>query len=212
MTDPVAKIEEVLGELELELGSGHQRQVQLMTKLRVRLEPFLDKSRPPALNRPAVEWVTALLEQASLDLRAAEVLDLNVQGPTVAMLLQMAFEKIAKAYLARTNWPAFASLRRSHAVAKRLTQALKRGGRQFLPRVGPQSRKVLPWIEALTEAHPALRKNGPHLEYPWEASDRVQVPVELSIVKILQDPGSGAAVHLIKFAHYFIDNFDNIVD
>ncbi len=207
MADPVAKIEATLGELEAELE--HARPLQLMSKLRARLEPILDNARPPALTRPAAEWVAALLEQATFDLRAAERLDLNCHAPTVAMLLQMAFEKIAKAYFAQTSWPEFAKLRRSHAVGKRLAQALKRDPR-FLPRVGLNSKKVLPWIEALTDAHPAIQKNGPHLEYPWETETGVRGPADLLIVRELQDPRTGAASHLFKFANHFLTNFSNI--
>lgn len=212
MSDSITKIEEVLDELESEFRR-QGRPMQLLTKLRGRLDPLLIKSRPPSLNRPADEWVTALLKQAGNDLHAAETLDLNLQAPTVAMLLQMAFEKMAKAYLAQTDWQAFAAHRRSHAVAKRLTQVLKRDPRlasKLRPRVGPHSNKVLSWIEGLTAAHPALSKNGPHLEYPWEGNDRVQGPNDVSIVKEIGDPMSGAASHLIRYAHFFIGHFDEI--
>jgi hypothetical protein len=85
MSDSITKIEEVLDELESEFVP-QDRPMQLLIKLRGRLEPLLTKSRPPTLNRPADEWVTALLEQAGNDLHAAETLDLNLQAPTVAML------------------------------------------------------------------------------------------------------------------------------
>jgi hypothetical protein len=64
----------------------------------------------------------------------------------------------------------------------------------------------LSWVEALTDAHPALAKDGPHLEYPWEAADRVCTPsVNLFIVNVLRDPKSLAAPHFTRFAAELIE-------
>ncbi|WP_052557105.1 hypothetical protein [Enhygromyxa salina] len=216
MSDPVARIEAVLEELD-ELHQGlarpHVRESQLLEKLRNRLEPLLEEHRPPPLDRGADEWVTELLATARYDLQAAQTLAASKgdHAPTVAMLLQMVFEKLAKAYLARTDWPAFVKHRRSHAVAKRFAQFLKLNW-QLRPNVGPHSSKVLGWVVRLTEAHPALAKNGPHLEYPWEAHGRVCGPTrDLDIVNELRDAKSGAAPHLLRFAGHFIENFDRIL-
>jgi hypothetical protein len=211
MSDPVARIQKILQELSA-LGSGPDELSNKLSQLNQLLTPLLDDRRPPRLDLGANAWATALLDAARHDLRAAEVLAASESdhAATIAMLLQMVFEKLAKAWLARSDEPAFIAHRRSHAVATRFTQFLKRN-RNFLPNVGPSSPKVLGWVEALTRAHPALAKNGPHLEYPWEQEDRVCSPSrDLAIVNELRDAQSLAAPHLLKFASYFIENFDRV--
>jgi DNA repair exonuclease SbcCD ATPase subunit len=233
VADPKAKVEDTLRELaELherqgqlheklrkrlddtlrELAKLHERQGQLHEKLRKRLDPVLASVSPPAVRLDSNAWADALRDAARRDLAAAKTLaaSMDEHAGAVAMLLQMVFEKLAKAYLARTEWNAFVKHRRSHAAAYLFTQALKRN-RERLPKVGARSRDVLPWVEELTRAHPAIAKNGPHLEYPWEQGGRVCSPSrDLPIVHELRDPQSGAAPHLLKFAAYFIDNFDEV--
>lgn len=220
MSDQAAKIEKTLQELE-ELREKRSelwsRELQLEEKLRKRLKPVLDRVRPPPLNAGAQAWRAQLLDMAQRDLRAAQVLvrDMDKHAATMAMLLQMVFEKLAKAHLAQTDWSAFVAHRHSHAVANKFAHFLK-GNRNLLPKVGPHSDKVLLWVTALTSAHPAIAKNGPHLEYPWERVDddeghRVCSPSrDLPIVNELGDPLSGAGPHLVKFAAHFIENFDDI--
>lgn len=81
---------------------------------------------PPPLKLSERQWSEALLAQARDDLTAAEALA-RVQGPpsVLAMLLQMVFEKLAKAALARTDVPSFNANRTSHAVASRLVSTIK---------------------------------------------------------------------------------------
>jgi hypothetical protein len=210
MTEPAgaATVEAILKELS-ELSV---RQVQVQEKLRKRLEPILEDRCPPRVTRGADEWAAELLDAARHDLRAAKVLAANTDNhaATVAMLLQMVFEKLAKAYLARTDWPAFIKHRRSHAAATRFTQFLKLNNKRLLP-IGLRSSNVLAWVEALTRAHPAIAKNGPHLEYPWEQGERVCSPSrDLLIVTELGDARSLALPHLLRFASYFIQNFETI--
>jgi hypothetical protein len=210
MSDSTAKVEATLCELSDHLDNERQRQI--LEKLRNRLEPILAKHRPPRVDRSANEWVAALLDAARRDLTAVQALAINMDehAATVAMLLQMVLEKLAKAYLARTDWNAFIAHRRSHAVANHFTQFLKHN-HKYLPAIGPERNKVLAWAEALTRAHPAIAKNGPHLEYPWEHDNQVCTPSrDLAIVKELRDANVQAAPHLVKFAKHFIDKFDDI--
>jgi hypothetical protein len=207
VADPKARVEDTLRELD----DLHERQGQLHEKLRKRLDPVLASVSPPAVQLDSDAWADALRDAARRDLAAAKTLaaSMDEHAGAVAMLLQMVFEKLAKAYLARTEWNAFVKHRRSHAAAYLFTQALKRN-RERLPKVGASSR-VLLWVEALTRAHPAIAKSGPHLEYPWEQGGRVCSPSrDLPIVHELSDLQSGAAPHLLKFAAYFIDNFDEV--
>jgi hypothetical protein len=205
VADPVEKVEATLLELE-----QHADVHELTSKLRKRLKPILDEIRAPPILRPLDEWSVALRAAARTDLDSVKVLvDPKTEGDhaqTVAMLLQMAFEKIAKCYLAETDPAAFRKHRRSHAAARRFIQIIKKDRtRRLLPQVGPQSNKVLSWVEALTDAHPALAKQGPHLEYPWEENDRVGTPGnDLFIVNEIRNAESLAAPHLYRFASQLV--------
>ncbi len=72
---------------------------------------------------------------------------------------------------------------------------------------------MLVWVENLTGAHPALTKQGPHLEYPWEQGERVCHPSsDLPIVNELRDANTLVAPHLLKFANHFVNNFDELFE
>jgi hypothetical protein len=108
-------------------------------------------------------WSDALLAQARDDLRAAEVVAETKAPPSVlAMLLQMVFEKLAKAALARTDRPCFIANRTSHAAASKLVSTIKSHSEYLDLRYAWKD--VLPMVQALERAHPAIAKGGPHLE------------------------------------------------
>lgn len=137
---------------------------QALELLRTRLNPVLKPLRPPPLNRPNKEWVDALRKQAQRDLDAAMLLGSKDHAGACTMLLQMTFEKLAKAALAKTEPHGFRAHRRSHAVASKFLQTLHRV-------VDTKWRSPLRLAKSITNAHPALAKDGPHLEYPWEGAE-----------------------------------------
>jgi hypothetical protein len=165
----------------------------------------------PRCERPGREWCIAFRTQAASDLSAVEVLVgsvADVPWSTVAMLLQMVFEKIAKAVLARTDEAAFRATLMSHGAASRLLRAIKSQGRYVALRQG--WREVLPVVSELERAQPALALGGGHLEYPWEETDRVRTPDELPVVARLQDPRTGTAPRLVRLARQLLLSFDEL--
>lgn len=211
MSDHAEKVEDVLRELS-ELGAKQQ---QAHAKLRKHLASMLEERRPPDVACGSNEWTAALLDAAVRDLRAAQSLAADPEHTaTVAMLLQMVFEKLAKAHLARTEWHGFLAHRRSHAAAFRFTQILKRQWRR-LPGLDPWTnhtpRDLLNWVVRLTKAHPALAKHGPHLEYPWEEGDRVCSPSQdLALVNELRDVRNPIGPRLLHLASHMIEHFERI--
>lgn len=119
------------------------------------------------------EWAAAYVAQAEEDLRAA----IDLQGrydSVLAMLLQMVFEKLAKAALLYGKRIDVKKAQRSHNAAVILMSIFRE-----LPQLldlfpGKAQRQWLPTVtlvEQLTKLHPQLAKGGPHLEYPWERED-----------------------------------------
>lgn len=207
----IARLESTLGELDAvhaEQTRTQQRHAQLLSKMRDRLNRLRDRNRIPTLHGTPQEWTDALLRQAKLDLRAAASLQEHELASVRAMLLQMAFEKIAKAHLAKTNWPSFENLRHSHAVASRLAVTLRSTAKDFLREAkyrGKTGKEALSTMVELTKAHPALEKDGPHLEYPWSRPDGLHHPDEVRIVTELSDPHSIRNLHLLKFAQALLE-------
>ena len=133
----------------------------------------------------------------------------------MAMLLQMVFEKIAKAALARSDFAAYQNVRMSHAAASRMVATIRRHARQRHPpfvRFNDQRWRVaLGVVIDLEKAHPAMAQSGPHLEYPWELSDRVARPGrDLAVVDRLASPRERIALDLIELAQGLIDTFDTL--
>lgn len=177
--------------------------------LRAHVEQLL-QDRVAPITVSARLWSDALLAQARDDLRAAEALA-DARGPAsvLAMLLQMVFEKLAKAALARTDEPCFVAYRTSHAAASRLVIAIKNHNEYLGLRYAWKD--VLPLVQALERAHPALARRGPHLEYPWEEGDKMGLPAtHLSIVKQLADPLETKGPKLLRFARELSNRFDEL--
>jgi hypothetical protein len=196
------------------------------TTLKPSIIELLTDLRTPRINAAEEEWAQALLRQAQEDLTAAQTLA-NSHGETcesvVCMLIQMTFEKIAKAQLARTDRRAFVNVRMSHVAASRLIKTITSHGNH----VGLKYKwkDVLPFIKALELAHPAITKQGPHLEYPWEitttvrnrATDideleaRVLTPAaDLQVVRDIFEPRTRPATDLLRLAQELINRFDEL--
>lgn len=125
------------------------------------------------------------------------------------MLLQMYFEKLAKAALARTDIHCFNAYRTSHVAASRLISTIKNHGKYV--KLHYAWKDILPLIQELERAHPALAKRGPHLEYPWESGDQVALPrTHLQIVKVFDDPRDSNGPKLLRFAKELSNKFDEL--
>lgn len=163
---------------------------------------------------PAVprDWADPFLEQAREDLRAAWQISPAESPSTLCMLIQMVFEKLAKAAYARSGL----AFPRTHQAASHLFVVLLRhpAGTALLT-ASPQ---VQHFISALENAHPAVasRQNPPweQLEYPWEdtATGNVLYPArDLSLARRVQDPTDRIAIDCLKFASALAQQLPTIV-
>lgn len=155
----------------------------------------------PVANR---DWSDPFLEQARADLRAAW--NLSQADPadcasTLCMLLQMVFEKLAKAAFARQGQV----VPRQHGTATRFFQLLGRHpSGQMLLRASPN---VQAFVEQLENAQPSIAGGQnppwPQLEYPWEdtASQTVLYPEQhLPLAGRVQNPGDRIILDCLQFA------------
>lgn len=178
--------------------------------LRPSLDDLVEDLRVPHIQAPTEEWVRGFLTLANEDLDAASAL--HSRGGCAAvtcMLLQMTFEKIGKAQLARSAPSGFARHRQSHVTASRLLETLNLN--PHLQDFRHNYKRVLPYVRALERAHPAVAKQNPHLEYPWEEQSTVRTPAKhLEVVRDLFDPTNRALPELIRLANDLIKRFDEL--
>jgi HEPN domain-containing protein len=164
----------------------------------------------------ARDWSDPFLHQAQSDLRAAEAAFEARCESTFCMLLQMAFEKLAKAAFARQgNRPT-----RSHDGASRLLLVLARDPAG--PALPGYCGRVLQAIRELENAQPAIvgravRQHGvpqyPQLEYPWEnpVTQTIEWPdVHLPLAIRVRDPRQRIGADLLKFAHALSSQFNEL--
>lgn len=115
---------------------------------------------------PPRAWSDPFLEQAREDLRVAWAIPPKHRGSTFCMLLQMIFEKLAKAAYARSGQV----VPRTHKAASHLFAVLLRHptGANIL-RTSPNVRA---FVEQLENAQPSIAclaaQPCEQLEYPWE--------------------------------------------
>jgi hypothetical protein len=130
-----------------------------------------------------LEWSEAYREQARADLRGA---DQATEPSVVAMLLQMAYEKVAKAALLRSGMATVPGTQATHAAASSMMAVIAVSTRKC-DRLGINrpyfQHQLVPMVRALEDLHPALVRarggTGPWLEYPWERGDgQVQWPAQ----------------------------------
>ena len=135
----------------------------------------------------ADEWSRAFARQAKADLAARETLQDNSRLPRCEELhcLQMAVEKLAKAYQLAAGTIGPNEVRRSHAYAEKALPGLYREAMR-----ARGARGVRRWeMEAVRRLarqmdllHPAVDDGGArpdNTEYPWEdGSGAVQTPAE----------------------------------
>lgn len=161
-------------------------------------------------------WSKAFISEAKDNLRAASLLALNVsEAPsTFATLLQMTFEKLAKAYLLIESQGTVESIQTSHRAASDAFGYLRRHDEDYevLERLGLKNmrswRAALQLISELERAHPSLAPQGSaQLEYPWEdpVSGEVRWPAaHLALLERLCDPNARLAQQLLHLARRFV--------
>lgn len=186
------------------------------------LEAALDdckNPKPPQPHASMKDWRDALLMQAREEVDAAWQLvgaKSATRHPAMSvfcMLMQMCFEKLGKAALAGSDPAAFRKHRFSHATASKLIHTLKRMRGHTLQY---RWKAILPLVQELERAHPAIAKTGPHLEYPWEEPDgaggfSVKLPsADLPIAKRLASPVPKLAPELLRLATELLDNWSTI--
>lgn len=157
-------------------------------------------------------WSAAYRAQAAADLAAAVALaQAAVSASATAMLLQMSFEKLAKAGLLRQGAVSVAWARSHHASASRMVAVLRLQRRALDVLGGPwRWMAILQFIEALERAHPQTAGGGqPQLEYPWAAGVSVHWPeAHAPIADAVRS--TRIAADAIKFARLLDRQFDAV--
>lgn len=147
------------------------------------------------------DWSDPFLEQAREDLKAAWAIPAEASPSTLCMLLQMVFEKLAKAAYARSGYV----VPRTHQAATHLFAVLLRhpAGAAILQ----ASPNVQQFVMELEAAQPAVAGRQPQpcpqLEYPWEdpVNSTVHYPArDLSLARRAQSPRDRIVIDCLKFA------------
>ncbi|GMV18165.1 MAG: hypothetical protein AMXMBFR56_63890 [Polyangiaceae bacterium] len=160
------------------------------------------------------DWAEPFRRQASEDLLGAQAAYEAGAFSTYCMLMQMVFEKLAKAAFARSGAP----VPRNHQVATRLIEVLRRTPAGGAIMIGGD--RTLAAIQELEAAHPAVVADAvrrgaatqyPQLEYPWEnaSAGAVEWPGEhLPMARRVKDPADRIGADLLKTARAFLKHFD----
>lgn len=170
------------------------------------------------------DYAKPFLEQASEDLRAAQSLIEVLQHgnnatsqrkhgapSTFCMLLQMSFEKLAKAVRARQGREPI----REHLVVTTFLLNLARDRWRLAQiSIGPDAvmQGIFQFIRELENAHPQRGDDkAPQLEYPWvdATTGVVCCPArDLHLCRRVTDPRDKVAAKTMKFGAALIDKFD----
>lgn len=157
------------------------------------------------------EWATGYARQADADLRLFERLrpDAAVPACQKMMLLQMACEKLAKAYLCDTGADP-AVLQTSHAyIAGTLpavvyqTAVARNYSPQRLAGLTPFVRHLGREIELLTPSVTRAGQRPDNCEYPWEnGNGDLHVPLDWSFAatRLLAQPAGRVFLTLVRAA------------
>lgn len=165
------------------------------------------------------EWGEAFLEQAQEDLRAAQAVANAGDAPAaLCMLLQMVFEKVAKAaFLVRGMQ--YSQLRgKGHKAASDYALIIKRQPRMLAALGGGHWRSWLPVIKVLEEANPSIAFHGgvqlrAQLEYPWEdpVGGGIRVPArDLPIIHRLKNPVDLTGPKMMVLARALVSRFNKM--
>ena len=159
-------------------------------------------------------WARAYLEQARSDWRAHKVVAGDACDACHGLhYLQMTTEKLGKAVLLKSGAPpetvqkthrAFVRFLRVAARNPSLRQALKMNAAQLQLYV----RGILPIADKIERLAPALSRNGPNAEYPWETG-RLEVVVPATYrFPVLGDLRGPRGRKLLRLVSAILDDFD----
>lgn len=157
------------------------------------------------------DWADPYLDQAREDLRAAWSVHSEPAASTFCMLLQMVFEKLAKAAYARAG----NVVPKTHRAASHLFAILRR--HPMGTRMLQANPNVQAFVAELEEAHPAIagrhQPPSPQLEYPWEdETGAVCSPnMHLPLARRVADPRDRIAADCLKFADALAKQLPQIV-
>jgi HEPN domain-containing protein len=154
-------------------------------------------------------WSEVFLTQAKSDWQVFEHLE-DTDFPKCHALhyLQMATEKLAKAYLliGQTDIDV---VRSSHQALTRYLQALSRNKRlstalgMTTKQLRTHVKRLLPLAFEIEKLAPALAKDGSNPEYPWEAPKGMfHVPAahQFPVSKVLLEPRGHHLIRVIRTA------------
>ncbi|MBP5672357.1 MAG: hypothetical protein K5787_02670 [Lentisphaeria bacterium] len=165
---------------------------------------------------PHETWADAYLTQAKQDFYLALHGMKNIPqieyGSSVCMLLQMFFEKYAKAvFCVQTGQlPP-----KNHLAAGNFLSALKKSSTKYKKwKDNPTLKLCFDFIKKIESLQPANANKGkeidnsPQLEYPWCFNDVIYSPaMDLDIVSELKNAKSPILANVIHFAKNLIDSF-----
>jgi hypothetical protein len=148
------------------------------------------------------DWARSYAKQALSDLRAREALGKNTERCHRLHFLQMAAEKVCKAFLTRAN--GHDNVRKSHAYIARVLPIIARNfytavnNNNQIPRWEiSQIRRLAHEIEVLAPACDDGDARRDNTEYPWEdGKGEVQVPCEYNFPNINDE--SRSIIRLIR--------------
>jgi len=159
-------------------------------------------------------WANAYLEQARSDWDTREVVSEN--GCAVCHelhYLQMAAEKLGKAVLLRSGNPLGSVIKTHKAFVSLLRVAAKNPSlRQRLGRSAHQLQEYMKGIEPIADQierlAPALSREGPNAEYPWETPGKEVVAPVSHGFPIINDLRGPKGRQLLNFISLMINEFD----
>ena len=162
----------------------------------------------------------AFLLQAKEDLQATETLghDISASPSTFCMLLQMVFEKLAKAYRHRQLYHIPAQMRHEITGAhfdKTIDEIIRKN-----PQKHKYYKRIMGLIKSLENAQPAIAKrkspHEPQLEYPWEnPKHEICYPAkDFPLVQRLlaHTDDIRTAWEALKFAKAYINELESSID
>lgn len=162
------------------------------------------------------DWADAYLAQARADLVGAGAVN-GTEASVFAMLMQMVFEKFAKAALLRSGIMSVADATGTHVAASRMVAVMRRNRKTLdVPGGAVTWSKAFELVEALERAQPQVARRaggGPQLEYPWAEESEIRWPARhLAVAERLGDPTTNAAPRLLAFARMLDQHFDALFE
>ncbi len=146
------------------------------------------------------EWSRAFARQALSDLDARELLDVPTLSRCHSLhFLQMAAEKVCKAYLHATG----NTVKQSHSVVRKHLPSIARDLSAERAMSGSRLKALKHLAVEIDLLAPALRGEGTrqdNVEYPWESTDGIVIaPIDFAFSPI-EDNQIRALVKLLRLA------------